>query len=112
MESSLVILNQHITPNRRYKIIKSSNLKMLSKASNNKLQILEKIIISIFFIALLIIQYITENSIKYIYSFTRVIFNKIYLDDLKDLTLKVIYLNYSFSLKYKVVDINNTNFLD
>ena len=113
MESSLVILNQHITPNRRYKIIKSSNLKMLSKASNNKLQILEKIIISIFFIALLIIQYITENSIKYIYSFTRVIFNKIYLDDLKDLTLKVIYLNYSFSLKYKVVDIKYCiNFYD
>lgn len=69
--------------------------------------------ISMISLSLYIIYFPKDNSIQYYHSFTKSYLNKLNLENLKDLTLRVAYLDYSYSLQYKIAEVNYCiNFYD
>ena len=63
------------------------------------------LILSIFFISLINIHFVIENSIKKFHFLTDSYMNKFDIDNVRNLTLKITYLDYSYSLKYKIAEI-------
>lgn len=59
------------------------------------------LILSMFFISLIIIHFVIENSIKTAHFLT----DKLDIDNVRNLTLKITYLDYSYSLKYKIAEV-------
>jgi len=65
------------------------------------------------YLSLYIIYSLKFNSIQYYHSFDKSYLNKLNLENLKDLTLKITYLDYSYSLLYRIAEVNYCiNFYD
>ena len=57
------------------------------------------------FILLIIIHFVKENPIKNMHPFTSLYMVKLNIDNVRNLTLKITYLDYSYSLKYKIAEV-------
>jgi hypothetical protein len=68
------------------------------------LDYLKYIILSSFFISLIIIHFIKENQIKNVHPFINSYINKLNIDNIRNLTFKITYLDYLYSLKYKIAE--------
>ena len=105
------------TSKKHYSAKEHSYFKILTNLFNEKKEIsninLLIIKISIISLSLYITYFPKDNSIQYYHSFTKSYLNKLNFEDLKDLTLRITYLNYSYSLQYKIAEANYCiNFYD
>ena len=91
------------TSKKHYNVKEHSYFKILSnlfqeqkEISNINLLIIKLSMISL---SLYIIYFPKDNSIQYYHSFTKSYLNKLDLENLKDLTLRITYFDYSYSLQ-------------
>ena len=98
------------TSKKHYNVKEHSYFKILSnlfqeqkEISNINLLIIKLSMISL---SLYIIYFPKDNSIQYYHSFTKSYLNKLDLENLKDLTLRITYFDYSYSLQYKIAEVN------
>ena len=113
MENSLY----DFTSKNNYSAKEHSSFKILTNLFNKQKEIsninLLIIKISMISLSLYIIYFQKDNLIQYYHSFTQYYLNKLNLENLKVLTLRIIYLDYSYSLKYKIAEANYCiNFYD
>ena len=113
MENSLY----DFTSKNNYSAKEHSSFKILTNLFNKQKEIsninLLIIKISMISISLYIIYFPKDYLIQYYHSFTQYYLNKLNLENLKVLTLRIIYLDYSYSLKYKIAEVNYCiNFYD
>jgi hypothetical protein len=87
-----------------------TRIKVLKNNSNININIIKILII---YLSLQFIYFVYENSIKYNNIFNTFYLKNLALDNKKDLTLKISYLDYSYSLKYKITEVKYCiNFYD
>ena len=65
---------------------------------------LKILILPMFFISLIIIHFIKEKQIKNVHPFISSYMNKLNIGEVRNLALNITYLDYSYSLKYKIAE--------
>ena len=116
MEKSLGDFDKQITSKEQYNLINHSYFKKItnsfSEKNNSNINIIIIKILIIYF-SLQFIYFEFENSIKYNNFFNTFYLKNLALDNKKDLTLKISYLDYSYSLKYNITEVKYyINFYD
>ena len=114
MEKSLGDFGKQITSREQYNLINCSYSKKIKNSFLEKKNIHLIIIkILIIYLSLQFIYFAFENSIKYNHFFNTFYLKNLALDNEKDLTLKISYLDYSYSLKYNITEVKYCiNFYD
>ena len=109
METSLDDFDKQITSKKKYILLNNSHFKKINNLFLKKKSILKiyLIIIIILIICLLLqsIYFAFENSIKYNNFSNTFYLGRLFLDNEKDLTLKISNLDYSYSLKYNITEV-------
>ena len=117
MEKSLGDFVKQITSKEQYNLINHSYSKkimnsFLKKKNNSNIHLII-IKILIIYLSLQFIYFAFENSIKYNHFFNTFYLKNLALDNGKDLTLKISYLDYSYSLTYNITEVKYCiNFYD
>ena len=117
MEKSLDDFDKQITSKEQYNFINHSYFKSISNSflEKNNISNINLIIIKILiaYLSLHYIYFAFENSIKNNNFFNTFYLKNLTLDNEKDLTLKISYLDYSYSLKYNITEVKYyINFYD
>ena len=116
MEKSLGEFDKQITSKEQYSLINHSYFKKrtnsFSEKNNSNINIII-IKILIIYLSLQLFFFEFDNSIKYNNYFNTFYLKNLDLDNKKDLTLKISYLDYSYSLKYNITEVKYCiNFYD
>ena len=117
MEKSLGDFDKQITSKEQYNFINHSFFKSISNSflEKNNISNINLIIIKILiaYLSLHYIYFAFENSIKNNNFFNTFYLKNLTLDNEKNLTLKISYLDYSYSLKYNITEVKYyINFYD